>query len=317
MTAPMSITGPASLIAAVPYLLGFEPTDSLVLVALRHGALTVTARVDLVHLDDSAQLPDLMEVLATKASATEVVGLTYGPRDTAEHAGELVADAARAHGLQLRKHVRVADGRYWSLTCTDTRCCPAEGTPVSDDPAVAAEFVGIGAPKLASRQDLEALLNPVQDTERLAPLIRDAVQTAAAAVVAGRRSAHVTSAKRALFAAARRTERRWTDEETARFGEALSLYEIRDAVWLAIEDGRLDGRDLFQHLARTLPASHRAPALFLFAWKTWRAGNGALASIAVERALTADPTYSGAQLLRSALSSGVNPTTMPRLKLAG
>ena len=61
MTAASSvrITGPASLIAAVPYLLGFEPNESLVLVGLRDGQVTVTARVDLDELDPRATA-DLM-----------------------------------------------------------------------------------------------------------------------------------------------------------------------------------------------------------------------------------------------------------------
>jgi hypothetical protein len=79
------------------------------------------------------------------------------------------------------------------------------------------------------------------------------------------------------------------------------------AVWLAIEDGRIDGRDLFLHLARTPPESRRAPALFLFGWKSWREGHGALASMAVERALHADPVYSAATLLQAALTQGIDP----------
>ena len=54
---------------------------------------------------------------------------------------------------------------------------------------------------------------------------------------------------------------------------------------MAIDGGRLDAQDLMLHLARTLPAPNRAAPLFLFAWKSWRNGNGALAGIAAERAL--------------------------------
>ena len=88
-------------------------------------------------------------------------------------------------------------------------------------------------------------------------------------------------------------------------------------MWLAIDAGRLDGRDLFLHLARSLPESHRAPALFLFGWKTWREGNGALAGMAVERALQADPTYSAADLRKAALAQGIDPRRMPPLRVAG
>jgi hypothetical protein len=159
------------------------------------------------------------------------------------------------------------------------------------------------------------MLAPVPDTDRLRPLIHAVELAAVDKLLGGRNAARLTSDKRALFAAVRREIRKWTDQETARFGAALSGYEIRDAVWLAIEDERLDGRDLLLHLARTLPASHRAPALFLFGWKTWREGNGALAGMAIERGLQADPTYSAADLLKAALARGVDPRRMPALRI--
>ena len=85
MTAtPLSITGPASLIAAVPYLLGFEPADSLVLVGLQNGRLIVSARLDLDDLDRPNAVADVMTVLAVRAECTEVVAVTYGQRTEPE-----------------------------------------------------------------------------------------------------------------------------------------------------------------------------------------------------------------------------------------
>ena len=49
------ISGPAELLQAVPYLLGFHPADSLVLVGLHGGRLVVTARMDLVD----AHVPEI------------------------------------------------------------------------------------------------------------------------------------------------------------------------------------------------------------------------------------------------------------------
>jgi len=43
----LRLRGPADLIAAVPYLLGFQPSDSLVLVGLDRGRLVVTAHAAL------------------------------------------------------------------------------------------------------------------------------------------------------------------------------------------------------------------------------------------------------------------------------
>ncbi len=309
---PIRITGPAGLIAAVPYLLGFEPANSLVLIGLHDGHVTVTARTDLADLAEPGHLDQLMTTLAIKAQSSEVLAITYG--DIHRSGADTVADSAAAAGMNLTEHVRVADGRYWSLTCPVEGCCPAEGRPLPSDDAVAAEFVALGVSKAVSRADLDTIFTPVPDTDRLTPLVRDAERAILEQTLAGHGAARITADKRALFAATRRTDRQWSDTETARYGVALDGYDVRDATWLAIENGRIDGRDLFLHLSRTLPATHRAPALFLFGWKTWREGNGALASMAVERALDADPTYSAADLLMAAITQAVDPRTMPRLR---
>ena len=44
---PIALRSPADLIAATPYLLGFHPTDSVVVVGFRDDRLTFVARGDL------------------------------------------------------------------------------------------------------------------------------------------------------------------------------------------------------------------------------------------------------------------------------
>ena len=50
-----------------------------------------------------------------------------------------------------------------------------------------------------------------------------------------------------------------------------------------------------------------APASLL-AFTAWQAGDGALANIAIDRALAADPAYSMALLLRDIMDAGVPPS---------
>jgi hypothetical protein len=50
--ATLRIHGPVDLLSAVPYLLGFQPKESLVLIGLTRSMLVVTARMD---LDDAAE----------------------------------------------------------------------------------------------------------------------------------------------------------------------------------------------------------------------------------------------------------------------
>jgi hypothetical protein len=55
-------------------------------------------------------------------------------------------------------------------------------------------------------------------------------------------------------------------------------------------------------------ASECAPApASLLAFTAWQSGNGALAAVAVDRALAADPSYSMAHLLGSAIQAALPP----------
>jgi len=53
--------------------------------------------------------------------------------------------------------------------------------------------------------------------------------------------------------------------------------------------------------------------LFLYAWSMWRQGNGAVASLAVGRALVSGPSLTAGELLVAAISSGIDPRTLPPL----
>ncbi len=58
---------------------------------------------------------------------------------------------------------------------------------------------------------------------------------------------------------------------------------------------------------RAEPAYLPAPAALL-AFTAWQCGNGALANVALDRALDADPSYSMALLLRDTIDAGVPPS---------
>jgi hypothetical protein len=175
----------------------------------------------------------------------------------------------------------------------------------------------------SDRDALAAILDPVSRSARdeLVPLLADAEVAAVRTVLAGGGARRVRSVKRALFAAARRAERVDPDmpeldvDDLLRFGIALREIAIRDAVWMAVDDGRLDGRRMWAELARRLPSPYDAAPSFLFGWSAWRAGNGALAGIAARRSIESDPAYSASDLLLAAVSRGIDPRRMPKLRI--
>jgi hypothetical protein len=90
---------------------------------------------------------------------------------------------------------------------------------------------------------------------------------------------------------------------------SLAQLPVRDDAWARMEPEHRDAhRRLWTDLVRgAADAWVPAPAALL-AFTAWQCGEGALASIAIDRALACDPGYSMALLLREILDAGVPPS---------
>jgi Domain of unknown function (DUF4192) len=89
----------------------------------------------------------------------------------------------------------------------------------------------------------------------------------------------------------------------------LTHLAVRDDAWSRMDPGfRTAHLRLWTDVVRrAAPAYLPAPASLL-AFTAWQSGEGALANIAIDRALAADPGYSLAQLLRDIMDAGVPPS---------
>ena len=324
------ISGPEELLQAVPYLLGFHPADSLVLVGLAGKRVTVSARLDLADVGFGGSRYTLTAL--ANCGSTSVIAVVYDHTVSADECRDnlpwlgLVSDLegeAAALGCRVDDAVLVSGNRYWSLMCSDFTCCPREGRELvhaGSEFSAAATYAGLVA--LPDRASLATLLDPLPDEERnaLSDEISQVEDRSVRATINAGGQRYERSAKRALFAAARISGAPgWSgvaSAEAARFGAALRVTPIRDAVWMAIDDDRLDGRSLWRDLARRLPSPYDAAPLFLYGWASWRHGDGALARIAADRAVLSNPDYTAADLLLAALNQVVDPRRMPRLRSA-
>jgi hypothetical protein len=334
----ISLTDPGSLLETLPYLLGFHPTASVVLVGLKDNRVVVTTRIDLADANDPVTVDTDVHILL-RAGATTIIAAVYAgatdrPMRSASPAVvmphdqvvESIGSRLAAHDLMLVEALFVQSGYWWSYPGRASGCPDCfDGEPLPGSTATGpAEAVFAGLQALPNRDALLATLEqePTAHRERHRAGLEAASQAAArAGFDAARRQQR--SVKRALFAAAREADRSLFPRALpdiappvlCRYAVALGDITIRDALWLAVDQERLDGRAFWLQLLARLPAPYDSPPLFLFGWATWRDGNGTLAAMAAERALASSPGYTAAELLLGAVQSGLDPFRTPRLRV--
>ncbi len=90
---------------------------------------------------------------------------------------------------------------------------------------------------------------------------------------------------------------------------ALAHLPVRDDAWARMDPEYRDAHlRLWSDVVRRARRAYLAAPASLLAFTAWQCGEGALANIALDRALAADPGYSLAQLLRDILDAGVPPS---------
>jgi hypothetical protein len=331
----------AELVEAVPYLLGFHPSDSLVAVGFRRSAdptgpplaMAVTARTDLDPADETGlDQPSAAAMLrALRDAGCEAVIVVLFPAELpagpASHPRAdpvvarltlMVTELLNAAGIMLLEALLVYQDRWWSLSCEDDDCCPPEGNPREAGSSVAAELTYAGLVARPDRATLLATLDGDDEADRAAllPALHRADQRLLELL--GRKGANVArrTESSALARAAQECEQgvELSRRRLARLGAALRDIPIRDALWVAIDARTITPTALLTQLHKALPAPYDATPMFLFGWANWRAGVGTLASEAAERALHSDPGCSAARLLLEAVQSGMDPHTTPSLQ---
>ena len=306
-------------------LLGFEPGSSVVVIGTeRPGSeVRLTLRYD---LPDPALAPAVaghaMSVLSAQRIET-AVAVGYGPENLVTPVAEALCLYAPEAGVTVTELLRAENQRYWSYVCADPACCPPEGKPfdVRDHPAARAA-AGAGTSVLASRDDLAATVAPVtgEAAEQMHQATRAAEEQLGRAIARAARSGRKASIRRLIatvgvpavtgaisrYRAAGGLE---PGEAAAWLTVVLRDLRVRDDAWSRmLPEYREAHRRLWTDLTRLArPGYVRAPASLL-AFVAWQSGNGALANVALDRALADDPDYSMAVLLRQAIDSGAPPS---------
>lgn len=326
------ITCPRDLVDLVPYLVGFWPTESLVLVSLRGSKRRVglTLRVDLGGVRSGSEALDSCATHLARAGARGVMVLIYRDRVSGTDAGKAgtarralpdarladrVTRKVRMRGIDVDEALLVTRDRWWSYLCDDRSCCPPEGHRIAPadrpSPVVAAATVA-GLVAAPDRGSLERSVEPAAAADRaaVAALVADAQARADARGGDDDRRyrAGVVDEVAAAVAGQRSGRTRLDDDVVARLLVALRDIGIRDhCCGYAAGDDSAAMQSLSMQLARRATAPYDVAPYTVLAWCAWRDGNGALARIAVERALRSDGGYALATLLEQALDCGIDP----------
>ena len=162
MTTTIHLSGPADVLAVLPYQLGFHPRDCLVAVSLHGTRVGLVQRIDLPtpgHVGD-AVVAMMAPLRQDCPSSVVLIGFE-------ERAGECramldeMAGACRAAGVEVADRMVVRSGRWFAPDCHQS-CCPPEGLllPLPSEVPAVAEFVGREICPLPDRSALADRLEP-------------------------------------------------------------------------------------------------------------------------------------------------------------
>ncbi|MYX95027.1 DUF4192 family protein, partial [Streptomyces sp. SID486] len=189
-TAQVTLRTPAELADALPYLLGYRPEDSMVLVALHdhggRGRFGGRARLGIPTSEEDweAAARQLARGLVTgserRGTRPErmVAYVCQEPRPgesgrdvkrRLERLAHLMRTECGSLDVPVIEALCVSDGRFWSYCCPARDCCPEDGSPMglpgTSVLAAAATYAGIQV--RGTLRELHARLQPWESTAAL------------------------------------------------------------------------------------------------------------------------------------------------------
>ncbi len=332
----LHVRSTTDLLTLIPFLLGFHPESSLVLVVRDgEGRLILAGRTDLPTTDDQrGRLSTSVNQVAARLSAhprASAVLAGYGPAPDVEPAVHAATGALHDAGIPVREALRVADGRFWRLD-SDEQERPPEGIPFDPaDQPISAAAVYAGLVALPDRAAFAATLDPVtgpartgmiEATTAACQVLADLMDAAAPDTDDDPDAALNTPVGQAVQRAARtylglvqnryRSGQPVDDEHAATLTVLLELASLREFA-ARHTTGEPWQISMWSDLVRRAEPEFVTVPATLLALAALQAGNGALADIAVGRALECDPDDPFARLLADALAAGIDPDTAAAL----
>jgi hypothetical protein len=286
-----TLTSPHDLLAAIPFLVGFKPENSIILISIKEESVSMAMRIDFPDSLDDSQVTTLIGHL--KRDVAEAVLSIYYLPDQADGSDSVISTLTQAierENLVLRESIIVTSGRWRSLLCQDQECCPDEGSPMPNlhDSRIAAEQVASGKPL------------PYDTIDELDPLPQQRVGAAAIVDFITDFQADGLCRDKKIIALV--------------LVRLLDL-QVRDfALGSVTEESLHTYFSAWRWLMRIAPQGYLAPAATLFAAVAYERGDGALAQRALDRVETDDPDYAMLRLFREVFSRGWSPDNFAAMR---
>jgi hypothetical protein len=315
-----TLTSPHDLIAAIPFLIGYHPIDSLVVVSIKDNCVGMAMRVD-YPTNLPAPAYDLLASHLQREGSTGALLVAYVPslrNDGEEVLSELAAALDRID-LQVDESLIIKDNRYRSTLCNDQQCCPPNGRdlPEINSSRIALEHVVAG--RTMPFANLEALTESIsslalsQDPKWISRVSKFSKVTKKGGLSGLQRAGAASVIE--LAKEFEKSKGLDNSELTARVIGYLSDIQVRDFALGAHSDENLDSYFLmWRRLMRIAPSGFIAPVASLFAALAYESGDGALAHRALDRALADINGYSLALLLRRVFTAGWPPQSFAAMR---
>lgn len=307
------ITNPDEFTQIVPYLIGFTPEESLVIVVVADGAVAVTARVDIADIEPPGQAEMLLDRMWARFPDADAHLVAYTSDEQAGWAllqrcvDHLPADAAR--------QTLVVDGDTWHLPDGETGQTNRYGRAAAD-----ASFLGLQ--RLPGRSELAASLASPPESDQLAARMEAALNQLPRPDDTGAIITRMSELVRRNLPADADQEPfpKMDVDDAAQLAVLAQHGKAREAALLSItRDSAREHLALWRAVVTTVPDYAAEAALFLTGMAAWAAGEGALAAITLEQSeQVGEPgLYRPALLLSELIDQVVPPTTWDELRADG
>lgn len=285
----------------VPYLIGFEPQESLVAMVVDGGRVAVTARVDL----NEQSLPGVERLMAgiqARYPAAQVFTLAY--TDNPEMGWEALKRNEQILGGMAAATVLVNGDTWYSGGQTGA---------VRRDGPIAAHATMHGLGRAASRNELGQALDSPPDTDAR----REALQRAVGRLPDRTNTAASAAMLSDLTARYLKDSAKLGPEEAAQLAVLVNLRpEARDAALLGITTENAEQHlRLWSGVIQQVPEEVATPPMILAGMAAWVDGDGATASMAMERLEARGVSeYGMAPLLGTLIANMVNPQEWDQIR---